>query len=98
MTSIEATGPPGMACVPPARVWAARKPLKFWAAPWATMTIAPRTDKGTNTRTRLRVRSAQKLPTVRAWPAIPRTTARATDRPTAAALNWATTSPAIWAK
>ncbi len=96
MTSIEATGPPGMFCLPPASVAADRKPLKFWTAPWLTRTRVPRIERGTRTRTMLRVRSTQKLPIVREDPAIPRITARATESPIAAAVNWATTSPAIW--
>src|ERR1039458_7851283 len=92
MTSIEATGPPGICWDPPASVAAVRKPLKFCTAPWPTSTSAPTTETGTKTRTRLRVRSTQKLPIVRAVPAMPRMTARATDSPMAAAVNCATTS------
>ena len=98
MTSIEETGPPGMVCVPPARVAAVRKPLRFCTAPWLTSTSAPMTDSGTNTRTRLRVKSTQKLPIRRDFPAMPRTTARATASPTPAAVNCATTRPAICAR
>ena len=47
---------------PAASVAAVRKPVKFWTAPWLTITSAPMTDSGTNTRTRDRVRSTQKLP------------------------------------
>jgi hypothetical protein len=103
MTSMEATGPPGMSCVPPNTGSAVRKPLKFCTTPWLTSTSAPMTDSGTNTRTRDLVRSAQKLP-IRAdfpgdaVPAMPRTTASATASPTAAAVNCATTSPAMSAK
>ena len=75
-----------------------RKPLKFWTAPWLTITSADRTDSGTKTRTSDLVRSTQKLPIVRAFPAMPRTTARATASPTPAAVNCATTSPAICAR
>ena len=98
MASIEATRPPGIFWVPPASVLAVRKPLRFCTAPWLTMTSAPMTDSGTNTRTRARVRSAQKLPTVLALPAMPRTTASATARPIPAAVNWATTSPTVSAR
>ena len=98
MTSIEATGPPGTCWVPPASVDAERNPLKFCTAPWLTRTRAPSTDSGTNTRTSDRVTSAQKLPIRRDDPARPRTTASAAASPTAAAVNWATTSPAMSAR
>jgi len=62
---MEATGPPGTACVAPASVEAVLNPVKFWTAPALTMTNAAITDSGTKTRTRLLVRSAQKLPIVR---------------------------------
>ena len=75
-----------------------RNPLRFCTAPWLTMTSAPMTDSGTNTRTRDRVRSDQKLPIVAVRPAIPRTTASATASPTPAAVNCATTSPAVSAR
>ena len=98
MTSIEATGPPGMVCVPPASVAAVRKPLKVCTAPWLTSTSAARIDMGAKTRTMLRVISTQKLPMVRVFPSMPRTTASATASPTPAAVNCATTSPAIWVR
>jgi len=81
MASIEATGPPGICWVPPARVLASLKPLKFCTAPWLTSTSDARTDNGTKTRTRDLVKSTQKLPIRRADPAMPRTTARATASP-----------------
>ena len=92
MASIEATRPPGIFWLPPASVAAVRKPLRFWTAPWLTITSADRTDSGTKTRTSDLVRSTQKLPIVRAFPAMPRTTARATASPIPAAVNCATTS------
>ena len=98
MTSIEATGPPGMVWVPPASVAAVRKPLKVCTAPWLTRTSADRIEMGAKTRTRLLVRSTQKLPMVRVLPAMPRTTASATASPMPAAVNCATTSPAIWVR
>ena len=84
--------------MPPARDEAVRKPEKSCTAPWITMTSAPMTDSGTNTRTSDRTRSTQKLPIRRDDPAMPRTTASATARPTAAAVNWATTRPAMSAR
>ena len=72
--------------------------MKFCTTPWLTSTIAPITDSGTNTRTSDRVKSTQKLPIRRDDPAMPRTTASATASPTAAAVNWATTSPAMSAR
>ena len=42
-----------------------------------TITSALMIDSGAKTRTRALVRSRQKLPMVRAFPAMPRTTARA---------------------
>ena len=98
MTSIEATGPPGISWSPPASVEAVRNPLKFCTAPWLTKTSAPMTDSGAKTRTTARVRSTQKLPILRLLPAMPRTTARATASPMAAAVNWATTRPAMSAR
>ena len=98
MASIEATRPPGICWVPPASVVAVRKPVRFWTAPWLTITSAPMTDSGTKRRTRDLVKSTQKLPTVRALPAMPRTTASATASPTPAAVNCATTSPTVSAK
>jgi hypothetical protein len=98
MTSIEVTGPPGIVCDWPASVSAVRKPLRFCTAPWLTITSAPITESGTSTRTSERVMSTQKFPMVRAGPASPRTTASATAMPTAAAVNCATTSPAICAR
>ena len=62
------------------------------------MTRAAMTDSGAKTRTTARVTSAQKLPIRRLLPAMPRTTARATARPTAAAVNCATTRPAMSAR
>src|SRR5258708_3189037 len=87
MTSIEVTGPPGMAWVWPESVTAVRKPLKFCTARWLTSTSAPMTESGTRTRTSVRVMSTQKFRTVRALPAMPRTTARATAIPVAAATE-----------
>ena len=98
MASIEATRPPGIFWVPPASVVAVRKPLRFCTAPWLTITSAPMIDSGAKTRTRDLVRSDQKLPMVRAFPAMPRTTARATASPTPAAVNCATTSPTVSAR
>ena len=77
---------------------AVRNPVRFCTTPWLTRTIAPITDSGTNTRTSDRVKSTQKLPIRRDDPAMPRTTASATASPTAAAVNWATTRPAMSAR
>ncbi len=97
IASCEATGPPGIDCVPPATVVTSTKPLKFWITPPMTRTIAATTEIGSRIRSVPRTRSTQKLPIVplRRY-AKPRTSAIAMAIPTAAETKFCTASPANW--
>ena len=64
IASCEATGPPGIDCVPPVMVATESKPLKFWMTPPAIKMIAAMNESGNSSRSDERVRSTQKLPTV----------------------------------
>ena len=95
MASCEATGPPGIVCVPPEIVATSVNPFRFCTTPPAISTIAARIDRGSRSRQVPRIRSTQKLPIVPdRREAKPRTRAIATAMPTAADTKFCTASPA----
>lgn len=95
MASCEATGPPGMVCVPPETVVTSVKPAKFCTTPPAIRAIAPIRAIGSRMRPSPRIRSTQKLPiVVEPRRARPRVSATATARPTAAETKFCTVRPA----
>jgi hypothetical protein len=96
MTSCEATGPPVIVCAAPASVRTVVPAEKFCTIPARTKTTAPTTAIGSRIRTRVRVRSTQKLPSWSVFRrANPRTSAMATAMPTAAETKFCTARPAI---
>ena len=67
--------------------------------PCATRTSASTAEIGSRTKSVIRVRSTQKLPTLRAEArAKPRITATATAMPVAAETKFCTVRPAIWVR
>jgi hypothetical protein len=97
IASWDATGPPSTCWVPPASVSTAVWGFRFWITPFATRTTAATNAIGRRIRTTERVRSVQKLPMRASVPerANPRTSAIATDIPTAAETKFCTAKPAI---
>jgi hypothetical protein len=96
MASWLATGPPVMCWVAPARVVASVPPERFCTIPATTNTIVATTQMGSSTRTVIRVRSTQKLPSVLfRRDAKPRINATATAMPTPAETKFCTARPAI---
>ncbi len=97
MASCEATGPPGIVCVPPVMVATSWKPAKFWITPPAMRITAVTSERGSSRRRDPRIRSTQRLPIVPVRVrAKPRTSAMATAMPTAAETKFCTASPASW--
>ncbi len=83
-------------CADPSTVVASARPLRLWTTPWLTSTSATSVASGSSTRVVVRVRSAQKLPIVsERRRTIPRTSAMATEMPTAAETKFCTASPVI---
>ncbi|KDR64254.1 hypothetical protein DC60_10310 [Streptomyces wadayamensis] len=99
IASWEATGPPRRLWSPPAMVVRSRAPCRFCTTPVATSTIAKTNASGNSTRTTIRVRSTQKLPTVSVRARVkPRIRAATTAMPTAADTKFCTASPLIWTR
>ncbi len=94
-----ATGPPGIFCVAPATVCTSVKPWRFWITPVAMRMIANTNAIGSRMRSAVRIRSTQKLPTVR-FPAreSPRMSATITAMPAAADTKFWTVRPTIWVR
>ena len=96
MDSCDATGPPGIACVPPVTVWTVWNPWRFWTTPCDTKISANTNAIGNRIRTVDRTMSDQKLPTVSDSARVkPRTRATATAMPTAAETKFWTARPLI---
>jgi hypothetical protein len=100
MASWEATGPPSRCWVPPPSVVTAVWGSRFCTTPAPTRTRAAMKEIGRRIRVTDRVRSVQKLPIRASVPerAKPRTSAIATERPTAAETKFWTAKPAIWSR
>jgi hypothetical protein len=96
IASCDATGPPVTCCAAPARVVTSVPADRFCTTPPAMSTNAPRTATGSRTRRLTRTRSTQKLPSWSVFDRVnPRTSATATDTPTAAETKFCTASPDI---
>jgi hypothetical protein len=99
MTSCDATGPSASVDGPPVSVLKSTYGDSVWMTPCETRNSAPTTLIGSRMYSSVRIRSAQKLPSV--FPlrrAIPRITAATTAMPTAAETKFWTASPAICEK
>ncbi len=96
IASCEATGPPGIVCVPPVSVVTSVKPSKFCTTPPTSSATAPTSgEREQEQASSPRTRSTQKLPIVLdPRRAKPRTRAIATARPTAAETKFCTARPA----
>ena len=94
MASCEATAPPWTTCWPPVTVVIVVGSVRFWMTPPTSSTTAATTAIGSRMRTVPRTRSTQKLP-IRSvlCRAMPRISAIATARPTAAETKFCTVSP-----
>src|SRR5438132_1661880 len=91
--------PPGIDCEAPSTVFTVFVAWKFCTAPWLTKTSAATNESGSSTRVVVRVRSAQKFPSVLdRRRTSPRTSATATEAPAAADTKLWTASPAIWVR
>jgi hypothetical protein len=100
-----ATGPPGIDCGPtsaataPSTGVASLKPWKFCTTPPSESRIATTKDSGSRIRRVVRVRSTQKLPSVRCpRRAMPRMMAITTAMPAAAETKFCTARPSIWVR
>ena len=100
-----ATGPPGIACAPTSLATAgssgvaAVSPVRFWTTPPSDSSTATANDSGSSTRSIVRVRSTQKLPSVRRpLRTMPRMIATATTMPAAAETKFCTVSAIIWVR
>ena len=99
IATCEATGPMAMVCRAPSRVVASIAPARVCGMPCATSTSASTAEIGSRTNSVIRVRSTQKLPTLRVEArAKPRITATATAMPVAAETKFCTVRPAIWVR
>ncbi len=91
-----ATGPRQSDWLAPSTVAVSALPLRLCTTPWLARTSATSTARGRSTRVVARVRSTQKLPIVsERRRVIPRTSAIATEIPTAAETKFCTASPLI---
>ena len=100
IATCEATGPVAMVWRAPSSVVASIGAGERLRHARATIrTSAKTTQIGSRTKRVMRVRSTQKLPTLRAEArAKPRITATATAMPVAAETKFCTVSPAIWVR
>ena len=89
-----ATGPPGRVWLPPAIVVITRSGSRFWITPQASSRTATTMLNGSSSRSTIRIRSTQKLPSSLLFRAAkPRSRAAATAIPTAAEAKFCTVSP-----